>query len=70
MLQIIVLLLTAALLGTAIWGVTNLRQEFNPIWFIPKSTYLFQFLIRMFDYYPNLGKNNYLLNIRDNFTGK
>ena len=55
-LQVLVLLLTAGLLGVSIWGVYNLRQEFNPVWFIPQSSYFFKFLSRFMVQYPNFGK--------------
>ncbi|XP_042884344.1 protein patched homolog 2-like isoform X2 [Penaeus japonicus] len=50
------LLVTAVVFGTSIWGVTNLRQEFNPVWFIPQSSYLFQFLSRAQTFYPEAGE--------------
>lgn len=52
----LVLVVTAVVLGTSIWGVTNLRQEFNPVWFIPQSSYLFQFLSRAQTFYPEAGE--------------
>ncbi|XP_071537135.1 NPC intracellular cholesterol transporter 1 homolog 1b-like [Panulirus ornatus] len=54
--KVVVLLMTAGLLATSIWGVTNLHQEFNPVWFIPQSSYLFQFLFRAQKYYPEAGE--------------
>ncbi|XP_066939871.1 patched domain-containing protein 3-like isoform X1 [Macrobrachium rosenbergii] len=54
--KVLVLLLTAALFGVCAWGVSGLRQEFNPIWFIPQSSYLFQFLDRIYTYYPSAGE--------------
>ncbi|ROT81095.1 hypothetical protein C7M84_000149 [Penaeus vannamei] len=52
----LVLVVTAVVFGTSIWGVTNLRQEFNPVWFIPQSSYLFQFLSRAQTFYPEAGE--------------
>lgn len=54
--QALVLVVTAVVFGTSIWGVTNLRQEFNPVWFIPQSSYLFQFLSRAQTFYPEAGE--------------
>lgn len=33
-----------------------MRQEFNPIWFIPKSTYLSQYFSVIENYYPDNGQ--------------
>ncbi|XP_068236548.1 patched domain-containing protein 3-like [Palaemon carinicauda] len=54
--KVLVLLITAILFGSCAWGVSGLRQEFNPIWFIPRSSYLFQFLDRIYLYYPSAGE--------------
>merc|ERR1711892_1406909 len=35
-----VLLLTIGVLSVGGWGLSMLRQEFNPIWFIPQDSYL------------------------------
>ncbi|KAF2362202.1 Protein patched/dispatched, partial [Trinorchestia longiramus] len=53
--KVTVLLVTAALTATAGWGISNLRQEFNPIWFIPQSSYLFSFLSKTEIYFPQAG---------------
>lgn len=53
--QVLVFLVTAGLLCVSIWGVTHLRQYFNPILFIPHSSYLFQFLSKLMHYYPEAG---------------
>ncbi|XP_064104721.1 NPC intracellular cholesterol transporter 1-like [Macrobrachium nipponense] len=54
--KILVLLATLALFCACAWGVTGLRQEFNMIWFIPQTSYLFQFLSRLQVYYPGAGE--------------
>jgi hypothetical protein len=36
----LVLLVTAVLLGVSVWGNVLLRQEFDPMWFLPKDSYL------------------------------
>lgn len=38
--QIFVLALTSALLAVSLWGNYELRQEFDPMWFLPKESYL------------------------------
>ena len=51
-----ILLITATSLGLNIWGSVLMRQEFNPLWFIPKSTYLAQYFDTLDNYYPNTGE--------------
>ncbi|CAL4124394.1 unnamed protein product [Meganyctiphanes norvegica] len=58
--KIIVLLVTFGVLGVSCWGLANLQQEFNPIWFIPQSTYLFQFFLKQKHYYPSNGELGYV----------
>jgi len=36
----VVILMTSGIVAVGVWGLSSLRQEFNPIWFIPKETYL------------------------------
>ena len=38
--KILVLVLTGILLGFSVWGNVLLRQEFDPMWFLPKDSYL------------------------------
>jgi hypothetical protein len=40
--QIFVLMLSSSLMGVSIWGNVELRQEFDPMWFLPKDSYLAQ----------------------------
>lgn len=54
--QVFVLIVSASLLGVNIWGSILMRQEFNPIWFIPKSTYLSQYFSVIENYYPDNGQ--------------
>ncbi|KAK4313685.1 hypothetical protein Pmani_014974 [Petrolisthes manimaculis] len=54
--KVLVLVATAGLLGGSIWSVTNLRQDFDPIQFIPHSSYLYQFLSRLVTAYPQTGE--------------
>lgn len=50
------MVVSAFLLGVNIWGSVLMRQEFNPIWFIPKSTYLSQYFSVIEDFYPDNGQ--------------
>ncbi|KAG0719980.1 NPC intracellular cholesterol transporter 1 1b [Chionoecetes opilio] len=54
--KIVVLLLTAILLSVSSWGLSNLRQDFNPIWFLPQSSYLFKFFMKNEQYFPSAGE--------------
>lgn len=58
--KVAVILSTVVLTGASIWGVTNLRQEFDPVLFIPQSSYLFKFLSRILHYYPEAGERGTL----------
>ena len=39
-----VLLFTAATFGLSVWGNVLLRQEFDPMWFLPRDSYLSQWV--------------------------
>ncbi|XP_042871711.1 protein patched homolog 2-like [Penaeus japonicus] len=58
--KVAVILATIAMTGASVWGVTNLRQEFDPVLFIPQSSYLFKFLSRILHYYPEAGERGTL----------
>ena len=53
----IVLFITFGFLGVASWGVSNLKQEFDPIWFIPQDTYLAQYFRTDRAYFKSDGSN-------------
>ena len=40
--QFLVIVLTCGFFGVGLYGVTLLKQEFNPIWFLPKDSNLYQ----------------------------
>ena len=40
--KISILILTTGILGVSVWGNIELRQEFDPMWFLPKESYLSQ----------------------------
>ncbi|CAG7727935.1 unnamed protein product [Allacma fusca] len=50
--KVLVFVITGILLGLNIWGNFELRQEFNPIWFLPQDSYLFQFYSAKDRYFP------------------
>jgi len=54
--KVLVMLLTAVILGFNVWGSVLMRQEFNPLWFIPSSTYLSQYFTQLQKYYPSSGE--------------
>ncbi len=51
-----VLLLTIGLTSLAIYGLTELRQEFNPVWFIPIGSYLQKWFAVTEQYFPESGE--------------
>jgi len=54
--KVLVLVLTATSLGFNVWGSVLMRQEFNPLWFIPSSTYLSQYFRTLEEFYPSNGE--------------
>ena len=40
--QICICILTLAIFAVSCWGNVELKQEFDPMWFLPKDSYLFQ----------------------------
>ncbi|XP_037793998.1 NPC intracellular cholesterol transporter 1 homolog 1b-like [Penaeus monodon] len=54
--KIIVIVVTAAVVAVSGWGLSNLRQEFDPIWFLPQDSYLYNFFVKQKYYYPSSGE--------------
>ena len=54
--RLLVLLLTAGLLGCGVWQVTLLQQEFQSVWFLPASSYLRQWFEANARYFPGDGE--------------
>ena len=52
----IVILFTLGLLGTGIYGSTQIKQEFNPAWFLPPGSYLLGWLDQVDKYFPESGE--------------
>lgn len=53
--QCLVFLIMLVVLGVNMWGIILLRQEFNPIWFLPQNSYLFQYFAARDQYFPEKG---------------
>lgn len=51
--RITVLLLTGIVFGVSTWGLANLRQEFDPIWFLPHDSYLHHYFEKQREYFPS-----------------
>nr|SVE79688.1 EOG090X0BEK [Daphnia magna] len=54
--KVFILVLAAFLLGINTWGSVLMRQEFNPLWFIPTSTYLSQYFSVIESHFPDNGQ--------------
>ena len=54
--KVAIILLTLVLLGISVWGNVLLRQEFNPIWFLPSESYLAQWHKYNSIYFPSQGE--------------
>ncbi|RXG51924.1 Niemann-Pick C1 protein [Armadillidium vulgare] len=48
-------MLTALQMALSIWGTINLKQEFDIITFYPKSSYVYQILTKINQYFPHEG---------------
>ena len=53
--SIVVMLVTFTFLGVGIWGMTELEQEFDPIWFLPPKSELYQWFDKDKAYFPTAG---------------
>lgn len=54
--QAIVLVAAASMIGAGIWGAVSLRQEFSPIWFLPRTSYLYHWFQAMDRHFPRDGE--------------
>ncbi|XP_037081976.1 NPC intracellular cholesterol transporter 1-like [Pollicipes pollicipes] len=54
--KVVVLVLTCLLLAVFSWGLSQLRQEFNPLWFLPSDSHLAQFHRSAEHYFPTEGE--------------
>ena len=53
--QIIVIIVSLALLGVNIWGTVEMEQEFDAAWFIPSDSYASAYLEANNRYFPSDG---------------
>ena len=58
--KVVILVVTSVLLGFSVWGNILLKQEFNPIWFLPSESYLAQWHKYNSQYFPSQGELNLL----------
>ncbi|XP_058455375.1 NPC intracellular cholesterol transporter 1-like [Malaya genurostris] len=63
-----VILTAIVMTGLNIQSLLNLRQKFDPNWFIPEDTYFNQFLVKSREQYPNMGFEAMLLFGDYNYT--
>ncbi|CAG0922226.1 unnamed protein product, partial [Notodromas monacha] len=57
--KVLVLLLAGCMTGFGCWGLTELKQDFDPIWFLPQTSYVHQYSIVEREFFPastNFGK--------------
>ncbi|RXG52107.1 Patched domain-containing protein 3 [Armadillidium vulgare] len=59
--KIFVLIFTFSFLGVSAWGLSNLEQEFDPIWFLPHSSYLYKYFMKSDEYFPADGRSGVIL---------
>ncbi|XP_066996696.1 patched domain-containing protein 3 isoform X2 [Anabrus simplex] len=55
--QVFIVLLTAGFAAISIKGNMDLRQKFDPVWFLPERTHLYQFIKEQSTYYPDMGQH-------------
>jgi len=60
-LKALVLIVTGGFLGVSIYGNTLLRQEFDPMWFLPENSYMNQFVKQRETNYPGVGYPAYVV---------
>ncbi|GLH10958.1 NPC intracellular cholesterol transporter 1 homolog 1b [Gryllus bimaculatus] len=55
--QILVILITIGFTAISIKGNFELKQKFDPIWFLSEKTHLYQFIKERSYYYPDMGQD-------------
>lgn len=60
--------MTVGCLCVTIYGNTKLRQEFDPIWFLPDDSHLSQFLSKREISYPGIGFPGFIVLHQVNWT--
>ncbi|XP_021948457.1 protein patched homolog 2 isoform X2 [Folsomia candida] len=59
--KITVILITLSMLGVTMYGNTLLRQEFDPMWFLPSDSYMSKYVEKRETYYPGTGYPSFLV---------
>jgi len=54
--KVVIIMVTLVILGLSVWGNILLKQEFNPIWFLPSESYLSQWHKYNSLYFPSQGE--------------
>ena len=54
--MVVVILMGAGLLGGGIYGLTELEQKFDPVWFLPQSSGLAKWFSANDEYFPSTGE--------------
>ena len=54
--KVTVVILTGGLTALGAYGVTELKQEFNPAWFLPPRSYLTEWMNNKEEYFPDKGE--------------
>ncbi|XP_068204799.1 patched domain-containing protein 3-like [Palaemon carinicauda] len=55
--KIFIIILTLGIIAVSGWGLSNLRQEFSSIWFLPQDSYPYKFFMKQKEYYPSSGED-------------
>ncbi|KAK6641750.1 hypothetical protein RUM44_013465 [Polyplax serrata] len=66
--KIFVILVTIILAGVAVKGNLELKQKFDPKWFLPNNSYLLQFYSQRNHFYPDVGKSGAIYVGNVNYT--
>ena len=53
--SIATIVITLTLLSFGIWGMAELKQEFDPIWFLPSDSPIFKYFEKNKEYFPGSG---------------
>lgn len=51
----VIVLITLIFCGFGLEGILKLQDKFDPMWFIPKNTYLHKYIDQRNVYYPHMG---------------
>nr|XP_045607427.1 patched domain-containing protein 3-like isoform X2 [Procambarus clarkii] len=58
--RVLILVCSSCLLASSVWATMNLHQEFNPMWFIPRSSYLYEMFEVSTKHFPGAGERGYI----------